>query len=133
MKTLVKSLLVAFTLTFVGFTAAQAEINNPAGRPKKAAAFQSGMFTTAEGKLQIAVNKEVGGWVTVRLTNATGKTFFVQEITKKRSTARMRLDVSNLPDGVYQVEVSNGQETTTQTLTLNTQQPSTPARFMAIH
>ncbi|MFC5410270.1 T9SS type A sorting domain-containing protein [Larkinella bovis] len=133
MKTLVKSLLVAFTLTFVGFTAAQADINKPIHQPKKAAAFQSGMYTTTQGKLHIAVDKETGGTVVIRLTDQTGKEVFTQSIAKNRPTARVRLDVSNLPDGHYQVSITNGVETTTQELTLATQQPAVMTRLVAVN
>jgi hypothetical protein len=61
MKTLVKSLLVAFTLTLVSTTFSQAEIKKPIGRPKNVASFQSSIYPTSEGKLQIALNKQTGG------------------------------------------------------------------------
>ncbi|GAB3914878.1 hypothetical protein GCM10028803_60940 [Larkinella knui] len=120
MKTLIKSLLVAFTLTAVTFSTSWAESNKPIGKPKNAVAFQSSMYTTNAGKVQIAVNKQTGGKVEVRLTNSAGKEVFVQSIGKRQEAARLRLDVSALPDGVYQVAISNGVETTTQELTLAT-------------
>jgi hypothetical protein len=120
MKTLIKSLLVAFTLTAVTFTASLADTNKPAGKPKTAAAFKSSMYKTIEGKIQIAVQKETGGTVLVRLTNSAGKEFFVKQFGKRQEAARVRLDVSALPDGVYQVAITNGVETTTQELTLAT-------------
>ena len=128
MKTLIKSLLIAFTLTAVTFSASLADPN----QPKKATAFQSSMYTNVEGKLQIAVKKETGGSVEVRLTNSAGKAFFVQQLGKRQEAARLSLDVSALPDGVYQVEISNGVETTTRELTLATQQPATVSRFVAV-
>ncbi|GAB3909250.1 hypothetical protein GCM10028803_46510 [Larkinella knui] len=120
MKTLINSLLVAFTLTAITFSASLAESDKLIGKPKNAAAFQSSMYTTNAGKVQIAVNKQTGGKVEVRLTNSAGKEVFVQSIGKRQEAARLRLDVSALPDGVYQVAISNGIETTTQELTLAT-------------
>ncbi|KAA9347221.1 T9SS type A sorting domain-containing protein [Larkinella humicola] len=133
MKTLIKSLLVAFTLTTVSFSAAVADPNQPARQPKKATAFQSSLYTNVEGKLQIAVKKETGGNVVVRLTNPAGKEFFVQQFGKRQQAARLSLDVSALPDGVYQVAISNGVETTTQELTLATQQTAAVSRFVAVN
>jgi hypothetical protein len=133
MKTLVKSLLVAFTLTLVSTTFSQAEINKPIRRPKNAATFESSIYTTAEGKVQIALNKQTGGTVVVRLKNKAGAEVFNQLIGKRQEVARLRLDVSDLPDGVYQVVITNGVETTTQELTLTTQQPSAPTRFVAFN
>jgi hypothetical protein len=135
MKTLIKSLLVTFTLTLVSFTLAQAETNKPVVQPKKAAAFQSGIYTTAEGKLQISLDKQTGGTVVVRLKNSAGADLFVQQIGKRQQVARLRLDVSDLPDGAYEVAITNGVETTTQTLTLATQKPSKiiSTRFVAFN
>ena len=120
MKTLIKSLLVAFTLTAVTFSASVADTNKPAGKPKPAVAFKSSMYKTTAGKIQIALQKETGGTVFVRLTNSAGKEFFVKEFGKRQEAARVRLDVSALPDGVYQVALTNGVETTTRELTLAT-------------
>ncbi|RRB06743.1 T9SS type A sorting domain-containing protein [Larkinella rosea] len=135
MKTLIKSLLVAFTLTAVTFSASVAETSNPARKPKNAAAFQSSLFTTIDGKVQIAVQKETGGTVEIRLTNHAGQAFFVQQVGKRQEAARFRLDVSSLPDGVYQVAISNGVDTATQELTLATQQskPVAPVRLVAVN
>jgi tRNA(Ile2) C34 agmatinyltransferase TiaS len=123
MQSLIKSLLVAFTVTAVTVSAAVADPN----QPKKATAFQSSLYTNMAGKLQIAVKKETGGHVVIRLTNTAGKEFFVQQVGKRQEAARLSLDVSALPDGVYQVAISNGVETTTQELTLAT----TPAAQVA--
>ena len=129
MKALFNTLLVAFALTAVSVNAAQADPN----QPKKAAAFQSSMYTNVAGKLQIAVQKETGGNVVVRLVDKAGKEVFVQQVGKRQQAARLSLDVSALPDGVYQVEISNGVETTTQALTLATQQPVAAPRFVAVN
>ncbi|GAB3904559.1 hypothetical protein GCM10028803_34160 [Larkinella knui] len=131
MKTLLKSLLVAFTLTVVTFSVSQAASNKPI-RPTKVAAFQTALFTTAEGKLQIAVDKETGGAVVVRLRNTAGTDLFVQQVGKRHQTARMRLDISALPDGLYQVVISNGLENVKYALTLATQEPRVPTRLIAL-
>ncbi|MGA0555855.1 T9SS type A sorting domain-containing protein [Larkinella sp. VNQ87] len=132
MKTLVNTLFVAFALTFASFTVSQADINSPAGRPKKVAAFQTGMYTTTEGKLHVALQKEAGGSVVVRLTNQKGDALFVQEYGKREQAARLRLDVSDLPDGVYQLSITNGVETTTKTVTLASEKSNAPARFITL-
>ncbi|GAB3331627.1 hypothetical protein GCM10027299_37450 [Larkinella ripae] len=132
MKTLVNTLFAALALTVFSVTTSLAEPHKPIGRPQRAAAFQSGMYTTVEGKLQIAINKEIGGAVVVSLKNRAGAELFVQEIGKRQAAARLRLDVSNLPDGIYQVIVSNGVEETTQTVTLGSPQPSVVNRVVAL-
>lgn len=133
MKTFFQSLLVAFSLTLTSVAVSQAEPHKPIGRPKQAAAFQSGIYTTTEGKLQISLDKETGGVVEVRLVNRAGTEFFSREIGKRQQTARLRLDVSALPDGIYEVILSNGVETTTKVLTVGTNQPRAALRLVALN
>ena len=135
MKTLIQSLLVVASLNLVSVSAAQAATTSTdrPTRPAVVATYKVGIYTTAEGKLNIALDKETGGAVIVRLTNSTGKEFFVERVGKQEKATRLRLDVSGLPDGVYQVEISNGSATTTHALTLATQQPSVSSRLVAIN
>ena len=127
MKTLIKSLFVAFTLTLITVYASLAETHKPIGRPKNVASFKSSIYTTNEGKIQIALNKQAGGSVMVRLTNKAGAEFFVQQFGKRHQASRLRLDVSALPDGIYQIAITNGVETTTYGLTLGTTPRTTTA------
>ena len=134
MKTLIKSLAFALSLGVVTSAATFAE-TNPVGiiRATTAAAYQTGIFTTATGKLQIALDKQTGGAIDIRLKNAEGNVVYRQHVGKNESKFRTRLNMDELPDGVYQVEVTNGVETTTHAVTLSTNQPTTPSRFVAIN
>jgi len=132
MKTLINPLVIAFSLTVATFSASFAD-TNPGGRPATVASYKTGMYTTAEGKLQIALDKEATGMVDIQLVNADGKVLFAQRVAKKETMARLRLTVSDLPDGTYQVRVSNGVDTTTHAVTLSTNQPSAPSRLVAIN
>ncbi|RCR66727.1 T9SS type A sorting domain-containing protein [Larkinella punicea] len=125
MKTLSKSLLVAFLLTLTSVSFAKADVYMSFVHPKKPVTFQSSLFTTTEGKLRIALNKQTGGAVQVRIVNRAGAEVFSKQIGKNRQNARLQLDVRNLPDGVYQVSITNGVDTTTQELTLATTPPVT--------
>ncbi|GAB3281248.1 hypothetical protein GCM10027347_56770 [Larkinella harenae] len=127
MKALINTLLVAVALTAASFNAVNA---NPK-EPKKAAAFQTGIYTTTEGKLQVAVQKQTTSPVLVQLRNAKGEPVFAQRIGKNQGAVRYRLDMSNLPDGVYHLTVSNGVETTTQEVKLNTPAPTATLRLLA--
>ena len=133
MKTLINSLVVAFVLTTATVSASFADTNNPGGRPATVASYKTGMYTTAEGKLQIALDKEATGAVDIQFVNAEGKVLFAQRVAKKETMARLRLTLSDLPDGAYQVRVSNGVDVTTHSVTLATQQPSAPSRLVAIN
>ncbi|GAB3251727.1 hypothetical protein GCM10027347_10340 [Larkinella harenae] len=133
MKTSLKSLIVAFTLIAISFSVAQAEASQPIGRPEKVANFQSVMYLTIDGKVQVAINKELGASVVVKLKNSAGTNYFVQQVGKRQSSVRLRMDVSSLPDGVYQVEISNGLEKISRGLTLLTQKPTESPRLIAFN
>ncbi|GAB3918039.1 hypothetical protein [Larkinella terrae] len=133
MKTLVKPLLVAFSLALTTLSASSADIHKPIGRPKNAATFQRGIYATSEGKLQIALNKQTGGPVTVRLVDQSGHEVFFQKIGKHQQAARLRLDVSSLTDGNYQVLISNGFDTTVNELTIATPPAHATNRTIAVN
>ena len=132
MKTLLKPLLLSFTLSLVTLSATLAD-RNPGNRTSTAATFKTGIYTTAEGKLQIGLEKETGGAVDIKLKNADGKVFFTQHLSKKERAVRLRLNLSELPDGEYKLEVTNGVDVTTHSVQLSTKQPSAPSRLVAIN
>lgn len=131
MKTLVKPLLVAFLLTFVAFAPSFA-VNRPTP-VAKTVAYQTSLYTDAQGKLRVAIDKETGGAIEVRLVNTAGKEYFVQEIGKRQKTARLALDISELPDGAYQVVITNGVDAKVNHLTLATHQPKFSTRLIAVN
>lgn len=132
MKTLINPLVIAFALTLATFTASVAD-TKPGNNPATAAKFQTSMYTTTEGKLQIAVEKETTGAVDIQFVNAQGKVLFDQRMTKREKIARLRLTVNDLPDGLYQVRITNHVDVTTHSVILSTQQPlDGPGRLVAI-
>ena len=132
MKTLIKTLALALSLGVVTSVATFAN-TNPGGNPAMVASYKSGIYTTVDGKLNVSINKQTGGAVDVRLKTTDGKVLYSQHLGKHDSTYRTRLNMSELPDGNYQVEITNGVETTTQTVTISTPQPETPSRIITMN
>lgn len=132
MKTLIKSL--AFALTF-GFVTSVATVShaNPITRPANVASYKTGIYSSVDGKLNIALDKTVGGSVNITLKDANGNTLYVERLGKKATTSRIRLNLDELKDGTYQVEITNGVETTTHSVVLSTPQSSSPARVVALN
>lgn len=131
MKTLIKSLALALSLAAVTSSATLAE-TNPGGKIKEVATYKTGIYMTQGGKLAIALDKQKGGTVSISLKSADGQLLYSQHLGKNDQTYRTRLNLSQLEDGVYQVEITNGVETTTQNVTISTQQPATPNRLVSI-
>lgn len=135
MKTLIKSLVLALSLGFVTSAASFATPTNvnPIGRPSGVASYKTGIYTTVAGKLTIALDKATGGRVDIRLVDAKGKALYTQHLGKNEHGCRVRLNLSDLEDGVYTLEITNGVETTTQNVTIATQQPTLANRIIAIN
>lgn len=131
MKTLIKSLAFALTLGFATSAASFAE-TNPGGRPSSEGSYQSAIYTTNSGKLSIALDKQAGSAVDIRFKNTDGEVLYSKHLGKNESKYRTRLNLSDLPDGVYQVEITSGIEKTMHSVTISTQQPQTPSRVIAM-
>lgn len=133
MKTLANSLF--FALTFSAFTIVSTE-SASAGIPKqphRAVAYQIGVYGSPDGmKLHVAVDKQVGGRVSIVLKDAKGDVLFRQSMRNVDSTYRGKLDVSTLLTGEYQLEISNGQQTTVRPLSIKTQVPTAATRTIAL-
>ena len=131
MKTLVKSLAFALSLAALTSSATFAE-TNPGGKTKTVATYKTGIYMTQDSKLSIALDKEKGGTVSISMRSADGRILYSQHLGKNDQTYRTRLNLSQLEDGVYQVEITNGVETTTQRVTISTKQPDAPDRLISV-
>ncbi|MBN8827070.1 MAG: hypothetical protein J0I82_33940 [Spirosoma sp.] len=132
MKTLIKSFAFALTLGIVTSAASFAE-TNPGTNPDKTASYQSAVYTTNSGKISIALDKQKGSTADIKLTNHAGQVLYSYHLGKNENTYRSRLSVSELPDGEYQVAITNGREVTTHTVTVSTPQPTTPNRVISLN
>lgn len=131
MKTLVKSLLVAFTLGLVSSASSFAE-DTPGIRPAAVASYKTGIYSTVTGQLNVALDKETGSTVDISLKNEDGTVLYTKHLGKNERNYRVRLNLSELADGTYQLAITNGVETTTQAVTLRTNYPVKPERVVKI-
>lgn len=143
MKTFAKSLLFALTvsaLSVATVTAGTPAAGAPAagtpdgrkseGRAKHApvrttspSAFRTASYpstTSPVPVLNVLVEKPAGSRVSIRLVNKTGYTLVNQMLTKKEGKYSLKLNLADLEDGTYQVEVSDGNEVVVQEMTLAT-------------
>lgn len=126
---IVKPLLIALSLSFVAAVPSFTEAK-PIGRPTAVASYKTGIYTSMDGRLNIALEKQTGGAVDIQFKSADGSVLYSQHIGKNQQTVRTRLNLNELADGVYQVEVTNGVETTRQTITISTKEVAAPGRVV---
>ncbi len=132
MKTLIKSLALALTLSMTIATASMAEAA-PGDRPTTAAPYKTGFYQTASGQLNVAVDKEAGGAVDIRLKNPNGVVLYSEHMGKHELKYRVRLNLNELEDGVYQLIVTNGVDTKVHELVISTRQPTVTNRVIAVN
>ena len=116
-----KKVFVSFLIACTAGTASAGFAN---GRLSSSVAetvpFQSAVYVLAEStKLDVIVGKvEHAGLI--RFLDAQGKTLASQRVGKSGKATRARFDLSNLEDGVYRVEITDGYYTQVKEVQLGT-------------
>ncbi|QKZ15316.1 hypothetical protein [Spirosoma sp. KUDC1026] len=129
MKSFAKSFIVALTLGVATSFASFAGTTNPE-QPTDSASFKSGIYTSNDGKLHVALDKQTGRVVTIQLKNDKGVALYTQRLGKKAENCRLAFNVDSLKDGVYQLDITDGTSTTSKSVTLTTHQPEVPKRLV---
>lgn len=113
MKTTIKTLACALALT-TSFAFA-----NPT-EEKTAAKFEASAFTTKDASIRVAIKKNVHERVYLTLSNAKGDVLFAETISKNDMSYSAKLNLSELADGSYQIEIKAGKEQIVKQLNVST-------------
>jgi hypothetical protein len=82
---------------------------------KKATSFETSIYASKSGKIQVCIDKFTASKTIIVLTNKGGDTMYKEIIGKHVDKLRKSLDVSNLPNGSYHIEIyGNGEKRTHQ-------------------
>ncbi|MFN4146677.1 MAG: DUF3244 domain-containing protein [Runella sp.] len=111
MKTIITSLVCALAFS-------TATLANPTTEEKKATRFESSAFVTNDASVRVAVKKNAPERVYVTLKNNRGEVLFTETISKKSMSYAAKINVQNLTDGVYQLEIVSGSDRVVKTLNL---------------
>ncbi len=95
-----------------------------------AATYQTGVYVASDSKLHVAVDKQPGGYVLLRFKDAKGTVLYNGYLGRKAQQYRTKLNLTDLPDGTYQLEITNGTETKSQTVTLATKRTAVSERLV---
>jgi hypothetical protein len=106
MKTIIKSIACALALTTSVAFAKPTEEKTSNNRPE--ATFESSAFVTADANLRVAIKKNAPQKVYLTLKNASGDVLFAETVGKKEMTYAAKINVSDLNDGSYQLEITSG-------------------------
>lgn len=131
MKTLTKNLVFALTAAMISFSTVSAgDIN----RPTAPDTYKVGMYVSAKTTtLNVMVEKQAGSTVIIRLKDKNGHLLATHALKSNNERSRSKFNLSELTDGTYQVEITNGQDVTVKEIKLTTQKPVVETRFIAIN
>lgn len=121
MKSIIASLIIAFAVTTASVAAnTDTKPNGPAKATMSTAVYPN----ATANKLHVIVGKSQGYNAKIRLADAKGRTLHIQNLPKADKATHATFDVSELPDGNYQVEITDGTNKEVKEITLKTTQPT---------
>lgn len=117
MKTIIKSIACALALTTTVAFAHPTEDKTSNNRPE--ATFESSAFVTADANLRVAIKKNAPQKVYLTLKSNEGQVLFAETIGKKEMAYAAKINVSDLTDGNYQLEIVSGKNRVVKQLNLS--------------
>ncbi len=95
-----------------------AMLTNPTN--PKGLSFDASAFVTVDNQIRVAVQKNAETPVVVLLRNKDNEILFRQTISKKQSKYAVKLNVTELTDGQYELEVKSSEGSIRKQLNLST-------------
>jgi ribosomal protein S6 len=83
------------------------------------ATFESSAFVTADANLRVAIKKNAPQKVYLTLKNNEGQVLFAETIGKSEMAYAAKINVSDLTDGNYQLEIVSGKNRVVKQLNLS--------------
>lgn len=105
MKTIIKSIACALALTT---SVAFAHPTDEKTSKNEAPTFESSMFVTADANLRVAVKKNTHQKVHLTLKDSNGALIYTTTIGKNEMKYAAKINVNELADGAYQLEIASG-------------------------
>ncbi|WP_232541117.1 hypothetical protein [Spirosoma endbachense] len=107
-----------------------ATLTNPT--TPKALPFDASAFVTASNQIRVAVSKTADVPVVVLLRNSENQVLFRQSISKKEAKYAVKLNVDELADGKYELEVKSAEGSILKQLNLSTAPVKQTPRVIAM-
>ena len=119
MKTLIASVIISFVAAFSSASFAQGS-NSGSFKSTQTEETRFAVYALKTGKIDVAIEKPAGEKLLIQVIDQHGFTLASKEIGKNSPITRTRFDMNSLPDGVYQVVVTEGSEKQVKEIVLNT-------------
>lgn len=132
MKALTNIFALAIAATFTAFSAAHADDNLKTAKAAPAA-YNVGMYVSKNtSTVNVMVEKQAGGTVKVSIKDDSGKILATQSLNGKEERIWTKFNLSELSDGTYTVEVTNGKDVTVKEVKLATPKFVEPTRTINV-
>ena len=125
-----KNLLKTFAVLFLASVTTFAGTNPTSSVDDEKNSIKFGMYFNQDSeKIRTFYEKETGEKLEVRFIDSDGKVISQTGISKKLTSAQMDIDVSQLVDGNYTIEVTSENEVLTREVVINTSKPVKELKF----
>ncbi|GAB3699579.1 hypothetical protein GCM10027592_25780 [Spirosoma flavus] len=98
----------------------------------KTLSFDASAYVTVNHEIRVAVEKSTDVPVVVILRNKNNEVLYHQNLGKKESKFAMKMNVDQLADGEYELEVKSSEGSIRKQLNLSTQEPKQATRSIAL-
>ncbi|GAB3498126.1 hypothetical protein GCM10027341_19230 [Spirosoma knui] len=127
--------LLIITLSLSSATAATPDMQGytRTPHPTRLARYQmSAYLSTNNTKLNVNVDKQLGGQVYIHLNDRSGNVLFERILNPVETKIRLALDLTDLSDGDYLLTVSNGLDTIVREIKIATPKPVDKSRLITV-
>ncbi|QHW01559.1 hypothetical protein G8759_27995 [Spirosoma aureum] len=98
----------------------------------KTMSFDASAFVTIDNQIRVSVSKTAEVPVEIVLRNAENQVIFRQDISKKEAKYAVKLNVNELADGKYELEVKSNEGSIRKQLNLSTRPVAQTTRIVAM-
>ena len=89
-------------------------------QPVTSSSIKTGLYFSKDGRLNINVENKLNKMTKVQILDSRNQIVFEKKEKYNSRLSKLKVDVNELPDGAYTVQVSNGRDTVSQNVQLET-------------
>ncbi len=115
MKTTIKTIAVILGLAFSTASYASGDDKTTT----KPVSYEVGAYISNDSKIRVGIKKDFGKRLSVYLKDANGNVIFEENLGKKRANYAVKLNLTELQDGEYSLEVLSGNELFKKKININ--------------
>lgn len=125
-------MLPLMTKIAASFLLSASTLINPTPTTPKALSFDASAYVTVNHEIRVAVAKTAEAPVEILLRGKNNQVLFQQNVSKKDTKYAVKMNVDDLADGQYELEVKSAEGSIRKQLTVSTQPAQQTSRSIAM-